>query len=74
MFMKFFFPIKGLKEYSCGYRAYRGGIIKTAVQFYGNDFIQLKGFGFTCTLEVIVKLSLLSAKFSEIPFVLVLPG
>tara|TARA_A100001015_G_scaffold242910_1_gene277688 strand:+ start:1359 stop:2159 length:801 start_codon:yes stop_codon:yes gene_type:complete len=70
MFMKFFFPIKGLKEYSCGYRAYRGGIIKTAVQFYGNDFIQLKGFGFTCTLEVIVKLSLLSAKFSEIPFVL----
>lgn len=69
-FMKFFFPIPGLKEYSSGYRAYRGKAIKQAVATYGNNFIQLKGLGFTCTLEKLVKLKLLGAKFGESPFVL----
>ena len=69
-FMKFFFPIKGLKEYSCGFRAYRAEIIKRAIDLYGNNFIQLKGLGFTCTLEKIVKLKMLGASFGESPFVL----
>lgn len=69
-FMRFFFPIDGLKEYSCGFRAYRASIIKKAVKFYGNDFIQLKGLGFSCTLEAIVKLKILKARFSEVPFTL----
>lgn len=70
LFMKLFFPIAGLQEYSCGYRAYRASILKKAVAFFGNDFIQLKGLGFTCTLETIVKLRILNARFSEVPFVL----
>jgi len=51
LFMKVFFPIPGLKEYSCGFRGYRAEKIKEAIAFYGNNFIQLKGLGFTCTLE-----------------------
>lgn len=70
LFMKCFFPIHGLKEYSCGFRAYSGEIIKTAISFYGNNFIQLKGLGFTCTLEKLVKLKLIGANFGEVPFVL----
>ncbi|AOB24881.1 glycosyltransferase family 2 protein [Bordetella bronchiseptica] len=70
LFMKVFFPIRGLWEYSCGYRAYRAETIKRAVSFYGNNFIQLKGLGFTCTLEKLVKLNLIDARFSEVPFVL----
>lgn len=70
VFMKFFFPIKGLREYSCGFRAYRGSLIKTAIAFYGNDFIQLKGLGFTCTLEKLVKLKLIGARFGEEAFIL----
>jgi dolichol-phosphate mannosyltransferase len=70
LFMKIFFPIKGLKEYSCGFRAYRAETIKEAVNFYGNRFIQLKGLGFTCTLEKLVKLKLMGAKFAEVPFLL----
>ncbi|HIO67050.1 MAG TPA: glycosyltransferase [Flavobacteriales bacterium] len=69
-FMKFFFPIKGLREYSSGFRAYRADVIKTAIKVYGNNFIQLKGIGFTCTLEKMVKLKHLGAKFGEAPFVL----
>jgi dolichol-phosphate mannosyltransferase len=70
LFMKCFFPIKNLREYSCGFRAYNAAIIKFAIQFYGNDFVQLKGLGFTCTLEKLVKLKLIGAKFAEVPFVL----
>lgn len=67
-FMRFFFPIKGLKEYSSGYRAFRAKALKHAIKVYGNDFIQLKGLGFTGTLEKIVKFKLLNAKFAEAPF------
>jgi dolichol-phosphate mannosyltransferase len=70
LFMKIFFPISGLREYSCGYRAFNAKIILEAISFYGNDFVQLKGLGFTCTLEKLVKLKILNAKFGEVPFVL----
>ena len=70
LFMKVFFPITGLKEYSCGYRAYRAEIIIRAVDVYGNQFVQLLGLGFTCTLEKLIKLKMLGARFAEVPFVL----
>ncbi len=70
LFMKIFFPIAGLKEYSCGFRGYRAEKIREAIDFYGNNFIQLKGLGFTCTLEKLVKLKLIGAKFGEVPFML----
>jgi len=70
LFMKVFFPIRGLKEYSCGFRGYNAEKIQEAVGFFGNNFIQLKGLGFTCTLEKIVKLKLIGAKFGEVPFML----
>ena len=69
-FMKFFFRIPGVKEYSCGFRGYKAECIKEAISFYGNDFIQLKGLGFTCTLEKLIKFHLLGKRFTEIPFVL----
>jgi len=70
LFMKLVFNIKGVKDYSCGYRAYRGKVIKDAIKIFGNGFIQLRGLGFTSTLETIVKLKLMGCGFSEIPFVL----
>ena len=70
LFMKVLFPISGVQEYSCGFRAYRAGIIRRAIRVFGNNFIQLKGLGFTCTLEKLVKLRMLGARFAEVPFVL----
>jgi dolichol-phosphate mannosyltransferase len=70
LFMKLFFPIPGLKEYTCGFRGYNAGKLQEAIEFYGNNFIQLKGLGFTCTLEKLVKFKLIGAKFGEVPFVL----
>lgn len=70
LFMKVFFPVKGVREYSCGFRAYRADIIQRAIKFWGNNFIQLKGLGFTGTLEKLIKLDLLGARITEVPFVL----
>ncbi len=70
MFMQVVFRIPGTRDYSCGYRVYRGRVIQDAIRIYGNHFIQLRGLGFTSTLEMIVKLHLLGCRFAEVPFVL----
>jgi dolichol-phosphate mannosyltransferase len=68
VFMKLMFGMEGIKDFSCGFRAYRGKLVKDAVRVFGNSLLQMRGFGFTSTLEIIVKLHLLGAKFSEVPF------
>jgi dolichol-phosphate mannosyltransferase len=70
LFMKGVFPIRNLRDFSCGFRAYRGAVIRDAVRIFGNNFIQLRGMGFTSTLEMVVKLHLLGCRFAEVPFVL----
>jgi len=70
LFMKLVFRIPGTRDYSCGFRAYRGKVIQDAIKVFGNHFIQLRGLGFTSTLEMIVKLNLLGCRFAEVPFVL----
>jgi dolichol-phosphate mannosyltransferase len=69
-FMQLIFGVPGVREYSCGYRAYRARVIQDAIAIFGNDFIQLRGLGFTSTIEMIIKLHLLGSRFTEIPFVL----
>jgi len=70
IFMKVIFWIPGMRDCSCGFRAYRARVIQDAVAIFGNGFIQLKGLGFTSTLEIAVKLRLLGCRFGEIPFIL----
>ncbi|MCA9255905.1 MAG: glycosyltransferase [Phycisphaerales bacterium] len=66
LYMKVLFPIRGLRDYSCGYRAYRWETLKRAIDVYGNRFIERKDLGFSCTLEKVVKLDLLGARFGEV--------
>lgn len=70
VFMSVVFPIPNVRDFSCGFRAYRGQVIQDALRIYGNSFIQLRGLGFTSTLEMIVKLHLLGCRSAEVPFVL----
>jgi dolichol-phosphate mannosyltransferase len=65
-----FFPLGGIREYTCGYRAYRASWIKRAVEVYGDEFIALRRFGFCCTVEKLVKLRRLGATITEVPFTL----
>jgi dolichol-phosphate mannosyltransferase len=63
-----FFPVKNVKDYTCGYRAYRATTIKQAIQIYGELFVQERGF--TSIVDILLKLRKLGISASEIPLVL----
>lgn len=69
-FMRLVFPVPNVRDFSCGFRAYRAQVIQDAVTVFGNNFIQLRGLGFTSTLEMVIKLHLLGCRCAEVPFVL----
>jgi dolichol-phosphate mannosyltransferase len=69
-FLKLFFPIEGVKEYSCGYRVMRASALKKAFLAFGNDFIKLPHMGFVVTPEILIKFRMLGLRIAEVPFVL----
>ena len=66
--MRVVFPIHGVRDYTCGYRAYRVGIIQKALQKYGEAIITEKGFA--CMAEFLIKLQTLNLLASEVPLIL----
>lgn len=70
LLLKTVFPIRGVKEYTCGYRAYRVELIQDAIRIFRNQFIDLKGMGFTGTVEKMIKCKMMGARVTEVPFVL----
>jgi dolichol-phosphate mannosyltransferase len=70
LLMKVFFPIRGVQEYTCGYRAYRAALLQDAIAIFQNRFIDLKGLGFTGTVETIIKCQRMGARVGEVGFVL----
>ena len=59
---------KGVRDYTCGFRAYRAAILKTGFRVYGGRFVSSRGF--ECMGEILVKLWRLGARFVEVPFTL----
>ncbi len=66
--LKLCFNCKGIRDYTCGYRAYRGSLLKTAYAAYGNNLI--KENGFTCMAELLIKVHPLARGASEVPMIL----
>jgi dolichol-phosphate mannosyltransferase len=66
--LKIFFPINGAKDYTCGFRAYRGVELKRAFQVYGSRFVEERGF--TCMAEILIKLRAVGVRVAEVPLVL----
>ncbi|HQA70068.1 MAG TPA: glycosyltransferase family 2 protein [Aggregatilineales bacterium] len=63
------FPIRGVRDFSCGFRAYRAGTLQRAHDHYGEDFITEQGFA--CMVEVLFQLDHLGGvRFGEVPMVL----
>ena len=62
------FPISGVKDYTCGYRAYRADIIKQSFEKYGDKLVSEGGF--QCMIDILLKLRTMNVIFGEIPFVL----
>lgn len=62
------FPTPGVRDYTCGYRAYRAEVIQDAIQHYGNEFLNQDGF--QCMVDILLKLRRRNLIFAEVPFIL----
>ena len=61
-------PISGVKDFTCGYRAYRAKAIKDAIALDGDRFMDQDGF--QCMVDILLKLRKMNLIFGEVPFVL----
>jgi dolichol-phosphate mannosyltransferase len=68
LLLRTLFPMKGVRDYTCGYRAYRASTIKDAVTRYGDRLIEESGF--SCMVELLLKLRRLGIRCYEVPLVL----
>jgi len=62
------FPIKGVLDYSCAYRAYTAKILKLAKDIYKDNLIE--ELGFSCMAEFLLKLRKLDILACEVPLIL----
>jgi len=63
-----FLRLPGVRDYTCGYRAYRAGMLREGFNRYGDGLIERSGFA--CTDELLVRLAPLARRIEEVPFVL----
>lgn len=68
LLFQLFLRLPEVRDYTCGYRAYRMGLLREAQEKFGAALITRQGFA--CTDELLVRLSSLTKKMTEIPFVL----
>lgn len=68
LIFRILFPIRGIRDYTCGYRAYRAAILKQAIGQYGEGFMDQDGF--QSTVDVLLKLRRMNLLFGEVPFLL----
>ena len=62
------FPTDGVKDFTCGYRAYRAAALKKALAHYGDQFIRVDGF--QCMVDILLKLRRMDVVFGEVPLIL----
>lgn len=58
--------VKGVKDYTCGYRLYGRAILEKAYACFNNTIVEETGF--TCMAELLYKLNIVGARFAEVPF------
>jgi len=62
------FPTPGVRDFTCGYRAYRVSALRRAVGKYGDSLFEFDGF--QCMVDLLLKLRGTGAQFAEVPVVL----
>lgn len=63
--LRLFFPVKGLRDYSCGFRAYRLPLMRRALQTYHENLIECRSFA--AMVEVLLKILPLCKNIREVP-------
>lgn len=62
------FPTPNVRDFTSGFRAYRVGVLKQAFATYGDAFVAEGGF--SCMVDILLKLRRLDAIMSEVPMIL----
>jgi dolichol-phosphate mannosyltransferase len=57
-------PVRRVWDYTCGYRAYRIGILQAAAARFHGRLVEETGFA--CMVEVLLKLNAAGARFGEV--------
>ena len=68
LFLRVTYPIKGVRDYTSGFRAISGRALIDYRKSFGESFIIQEGFA--ATLEFLLKFSKLKHSYCEIPFIL----
>lgn len=66
--LRLLFRLHGVRDYTCGYRLYRGDALRTASKLHSGNLITERGF--TCQAELLIHLARSGAKIGEVPFAL----
>ena len=66
--MRILFPIKGVKDYTCGYRAYTIRCLRKARKKFGERLIEEQSFA--CMAELLIKLRTMDIIAVEVPIIL----
>jgi dolichol-phosphate mannosyltransferase len=61
-----FLPLNGIHDFTSGFRAYRAGLLRRAVNHWGERLIEERGFA--CMVELLLKLRYSSPNVAEVPF------
>jgi dolichol-phosphate mannosyltransferase len=59
------FPTRGVRDFTCGYRAIRASVLRQALQKYGEQLFDEQGF--SCTMDLLLKLRRMKIVFGETP-------
>ena len=59
------FGLAGVRDYSCGFRAYRAAILRRALEAYGTGLIE--SCGFVVMTELLVKIAPFAPRIVEVP-------
>jgi dolichol-phosphate mannosyltransferase len=65
---KLVMPIRGVRDYTCGYRAYRFTALDQSMRHYKESFFTEKGF--SCMVDILLKMRGFGFVFGEVPMLL----
>ncbi len=68
LLFRLLFPTRGVRDFTCGFRAYRAGVLKQAFRTYGGEFVAESGF--SCMVDILLKLRRMDAIMTEVPLIL----
>jgi dolichol-phosphate mannosyltransferase len=68
MLFRTILPMHGVRDYTCGYRAYRAALLIKAFRDYGDQFISEPGF--SCMVDILIKLRKFDPIIEEVPLIL----